>query len=295
LAYLAILSERRLDLEHQQLVKKAKEIRVREHRLKPSLRLRTKKEIYKFIHDEGLVSFLGGNELPSCISAVLGRSWKPSARGFTGWMDWWDVKISGLSIAQVSREMEGRNDILATRLFRRTKTFVSNKIWPTLDPIVKHHRDLLRKEMILSDTERRLLKTIEEENSIRTDRLRKMLGLEAKENNSKFHRALTNLESYSLIAGIEDPHPEKHLHANIWQTWDTRTRRATRNAALSYEKALADLLERTIHACIIAPENQIGKWFPWSKDMKAVTEDLLGQGRVIKAGSFLVRPLVIRH
>jgi hypothetical protein len=282
-------------LNTKQLVKKAEEIRVREHRLKPSLRLRTKKEIYKFIHDEGLVSFLGGNELPSCISAVLGRSWKPSARGFTGWMDWWDVKISGLSIAQVSREIEGRSDILATRLFRRTKTFVSSKIWPTLDPIVKHHRDLLRREMILSGTERQLLKTIEEESSIRTDRLRKMLGLEAKENNSRFHRALTNLESYSLIAGVEDPHPEKHLHANIWQTWDTKTRKLAGRAELSYERALSELLETTIHACVFARESQVTKWFPWGKDMTAAKEELLDQHRLLKEGSFLVSPLVIRQ
>jgi hypothetical protein len=103
------------------------------------------------------------------------------------------------------------------------------------------------------------------------------------------------LESYSLIVGIEDSHPEKHLHANIWQTWDTRTQKTTRDATLSYEKALAELLERTVNACVIASENQVEKWFPWSKDMKAVTGQLLDQGRVVKAGSFLVSPMVNRQ
>ena len=122
----------------KQLIGKAEKIRDREHRLKPSLRLKTKEEIYRFIHDKGLVSALGGNELPSFISAILGRPWKPSAKGFTGWNDWWSTKISGRSMAYVSREIDARKDILATRIFRRTKTFVANELWPILDIIMKH-------------------------------------------------------------------------------------------------------------------------------------------------------------
>ncbi len=269
-------------------MKKAEAIRVREHRLKPSLRLKTQEEIYSFIHDKGLVSFLGGNELPSFISAVLGRSWKPSAKGFTGWNDWWSIKISGQPVARVSREVEERDDILATRLFRRTKTFVSDTLWPLLDPIVKHHQELLQREEILSDLEQRLFKTINEEGSIRTDRLRKKLKLEAKENNSRFHRSLTNLESYAMIIGVEDPHPEKHLHANIWQTWETKTRGRIDRAGLSYEKALAKLLEKTIDACVLAPEDQVGKWFRWSTEMKAIREELLLDEAILKAGTYLV-------
>jgi hypothetical protein len=274
------------------LVKKAEEIRVREHRLKPSLRLRTTEEIYRFIHDEGLVSFLGGNELPSFICAILGRSWKPSAKGFSGWMDWWSVKISGQPVARVSREIEGRDDILATRLFRRTKTFVSSNIWPILDPVVKHHTGLVQKGEILSDLEQRLLKTIDGEGSIRTDRLRKKLSLEGKGNNSRFHRALTNLESYALITGVEDPRPETHLHANIWQTWEKRTSLIDQ-LNLSYREALAKLFEKTLDACVLARENQVREWFRWSADTEAVKEELLREGLIVRARSFLVTPRII--
>ena len=278
----------------KQLIEKAEEIRVREHKLKPSLRLRTTDEIHRFIHDEGIVSFLGGNELPSFINAILGRSWKPSKKGFSGWTDWWSVKISGQPVARVSRGIEGRDDVLATRMFRRTKTFVSYKIWPLLDPIVKHHIDLVQRGEILSSLEQRVLKTIQAEGSIRTDQLRKKLRLEAKENNSKFHRALTNLESYALIIGVEDPKPEKHLHANIWQTWETRTRNGIDLPGLSYEKALGKLLEKTIDACVLAREDQVRKWFQWGSDMEAVKEELLKEGLAVRAGSFLVTPRVAR-
>src|SRR6266705_6221578 len=162
-----------------QLVKKAEDIREREHRLKPSLRLKTRSEIVKFIHDRGLVSALGGNELPSLISAVMGKAWKPSSKGFSGWLDWWSLKIEGERIGRISSEIERRDDILATRVFRKTKTFVSDKLWPVLDTIVNHQREFVANGKILSALERTLLETVEAEGPIRTDQLRKRFKLEA--------------------------------------------------------------------------------------------------------------------
>ena len=277
----------------KQLLKKAEEIRVREHRLKPSLRLKTQDEIYQFIHDRGLVSALGGNELPSFISSILGRPWKPSAKGFSGWNDWWSIKISGQSVARVSGVMERREDILVNRVFRRTKTFVSKEIWPILDTMVKHHQDPTVKERTFSHLELKLLETVETEGSIRTDRLRKQLRLEGKENNSKFHRALMNLESYALIVGAEDPRPERHLHANIWQTWETRTSKEMGRDGPAYPEALGKLLEKTIDACVLAREDKVAKWFQWSRDMEALKEEVLKEGLVVRAGSFLVTARVV--
>jgi len=278
----------------KQLIENAQKIRDREHRLKPSLRLKTQEEIYKFIHDRSLVSALGGNELPSFISAILGRPWKPSAKGFTSWNDWWSIKISGQSVARVSREIEGRRDILATRIFRRTKTFVADELWPELDSIVKHHQDPAVRRKSFSDLEQKLLETIEDEGSIRTDRLRKKLRLEAKENNSKFHRSLSNLESYAMIAGVEDPHPERHLHANVWQTWNMRVGEGMGRFGLSYNEALAKLLEKTIEACVLARGDQIRKWFQWSDDMETAEKDLLRSERIMKAGPFLLTSRILR-
>jgi hypothetical protein len=270
------------------LLRKAKSIRVGQHRLKPSLRLKTKGEIVEFIHDMGLVSVLGGNELPSLVSAILGKPWKPSAKGFTGWLDWWSIEISGQSVAHVSREIEGRNDILVTRIFKRNKTFVSNKLWPILEPIVEHHQDPEAKRRTLSDLELKILETIQSEGSIRTDRLRKTLKLEAKENNSKFHRSLNKLESYSLIVGVEDPNPEKHLHANIWQTWGKRTHTGKSHTSLPYNEALSKLFVKTVDACVLTREDQIPRWFKWSSDMEGVKEQLLLDGAILRSGLYIV-------
>ncbi|TMI32904.1 hypothetical protein E6H27_04480 [Candidatus Bathyarchaeota archaeon] len=204
------------------------------------------------------------------------------------------MNISGQSMAHVSREVEGRKDILATRIFRRTKTFVANELWPILDITVKHHQEPAEKRKILSELELKLLETIETEGSIRTDQLRKKLRLGAKENNSRFHRSLSNLESYAMIVGVEDPHPEKHMHANIWQTWDTRTGEGIDRIDLSYREALAELLERTIDACVLAHEDQMRKWFRWSVDMEAAKGESLKNGGIIKAGPFIIAPRISR-
>ncbi len=197
-------------------------------------------------------------------------------------------------MARVSREIEGRRDILATRIFRRTKTFVSDELWPELDSMVKHHQDPAVKWKTFSDLEQKLLETIEDEGSIRTDRLRKKLRLEAKENNSKFHRSLSNLESYAMIVGVEDPHPERHLHANVWQTWNTRVGEGTGRSGLSYNESLAKLLEKTIDACVLAREDQIQKWFHWSDDTEKAERDLLKSERIMKAGPFLLTSRILR-
>jgi hypothetical protein len=191
-------------------------------------------------------------------------------------------------VGSVSGEIERRKDILASRVFRRSKTFVSNNVWPILDPIVKRDRDLNHRGKTRSDLELKLLESIESEGSIRTDQLRKKLRLEAKENNSKFHRSLVNLESRAQIVGAEDPHPEKHLHANIWQTWDKRTRNGTGRGNLSYNDALAKLLEKTMDACIIAREDEVRKWFEWSADVQAAKEELLDNETILRAARYLI-------
>ena len=153
---------------------------------------------------------------------------------------------------------------------------------------MEHHQDPEVEGRTLSDLELKILESIESEGSVRTDRLRKKLKLEAKENNSKFHRSLINLESYALIVGVEDPNPEKHLHANIWRTWGNRTQKGKSHSNLSYSEALSKLLVKTVDACILAREDQIPGWFKWSSDMEAAKKQLLLDGAILKFGQYVV-------
>jgi hypothetical protein len=240
-----------------------------------------------------LASALGGNELPSLISAVLGRRWKPSAKGFTSWLDWWSLKIGDQRVSLVFGEIERRNDILASRIFRNSKTFVSNKLWPIIDKIVHHHRGLAEKGKLLSPVERKILATVESTGSIRTDALRRRLDLEGREHSYKFHRSLANLENYSLIIGAEDPNPERHLHANVWQTWEKRIGTVSTRSDLSYREAVEELLGKTVEACVITNERQVREWFRWKSDTEVAQEALLKKDVITRIDSHLLKRDVI--
>lgn len=277
-----------------QLIKKAQVIRDREHRLKPDLRLKKEAEIVDFIHDKDLVSVLGGNALPSIISAVLGKSWKPSAKGFVGWLDWWSLKIEGRQVRRVIGDIERRNDILATRIVGDTKTFVSNKLWPLIDSIVKHQRLLIAKGEILSAFDLKVLETVKSKGSVRTDQLRRKLKLEGRENNSKFHRSLYNLDAHALIVGAEDPNPERHMHVNIWQTWEKRTGGVETDRSLSHDKALTRLLAKIVDTCVLIRQDQIHRLFDWAADVETAKQELLEKGEIAKAGSYLITSRVLK-
>lgn len=274
------------------LVKKSESIRNQEHRLDSKLRLTTLADIVRFVHSKGLVSVLGGNELPSVISAVLGKPWRPTSKGFTGWLDWWSFRIDGDRLARVVGKIERRDDILASRIFRRSKTLVSETLWPILGPIIDHHETLLKKGKLLSLVELRILDKVRSEESIRTDRLRKVLQLQGKADGYKFHRSISNLESHGLIVGAEDPNPETHLHANIWQTWKERTRGTQKATGVSYRAMIARLLERTIDSSVLVREDKIGKMFEWGPDTEEAKDRLLREGAIVRADNFLVHSRV---
>ncbi len=274
----------------QEILRKARKVREQEHRLRPALRPQTLGEIQQFIRDRSIVSVLGGNELPSIISAILGREWKPTGKGFTSWQDWWSLKISGQSTGRALGLLERMEDILSTRIFRQSKTLVSERLWPVLDPIVRHYQQLAANHKILSEMEWKILKLLDSKGPTRTDHLRSQLDLQGKQFTGLFHRGLSRLEAYGLILGYEDPKPERHLHANIWQVWSRRVH--VEKNPYSYQEALATLLEKTIDACVLAPLGGIGKWFQWNGHLTEAIEDLVRNKKVLEVDEFLVAPRV---
>ncbi|HEY4822168.1 MAG TPA: hypothetical protein VIH83_00600 [Candidatus Bathyarchaeia archaeon] len=281
-------------MEIEALLKKAQTIREQEHRLKPSLRLKTVEEVVNFIHSKGLVSMLGGNELPSLISALRGKPWKPTGKGFTSWLEWWEIKVSGQDAGHVLMEIPRRKDIIGTRIFRNSKTFVSERLWPILDPIVAHYQDLAKKHKILSQLEWKILDTLAEKGPTRTDRLRVALKLEGKQHTTRFHRSLAQLENHGLIVGYEDPNPEKHLHAAIWNLWDRRIQLPKKTTRPSYQDAMTRLLEKMIEASVLVPEKEVPRWFPWEGSLLA-KEELIKRGRVVREDDYLVTTRIAKR
>lgn len=274
----------------EESIKKAMKVREEEHHLRPQLKLDTISQLERFIHKEQLVSVFGGNELPSIINAILGREWKPSKKGFTSWDEWWSIKISGESVARVLGRLDRSQDIVSTKIFRKTKTLVSKKLWPILDPIVSHYLEQAKKHRIFTELEWKILEALAK-GPIRTDLLRKHLKLEHRKFSSRYHRSLALLESYALIVGYEDPKPERHLHANIWQLWTDRIH--ARNKGFSYDEALAKMLETTVDTCIIVRKDKIGEWFQWETRLSEAMTRPFESGKVTVAGDYLIASRIL--
>jgi len=272
----------------EKILKNARSLREEEHKLRPLLRLTTLPQAEEFVQKRGLVSVLGGNELPSIISAFLGREWKPSGRGFSSWLEWWSIKIEGKSLGRVLPRLEQASNVVSNRIFRKSKTLVSRPLWPVVDPIVKRYRDQALKHAIFSELDWKLLEFIDERGPARTDRLRASLDLRDKSKTAQFHDSLSKLECYALIVGAEDPNPERHLHANIWSSWKTKTRHEVGNRSLSYQDAVEQLLLKTIDSAIMALEKDVGKWFQWKRSCLEAKARLLDSGRILQADNFLV-------
>lgn len=277
----------------EKILKNARSLRQEEHRLRPSLKLHTIRDAEVFVKSHGLVSVLGGNELPSIISAYLGREWKPSGTGFTGWLDWWSLKVSGQHLGRALSQLDRARNIVPTRIFRRSKTLISRQLSATLDPIVRHFSNLASKHEILSQQEWTILDFIHDNGPVRTDKLRQKLGLRGKNYTAPFHTSLQKLESYALVIGTEDPHPEKHLHANVWHDWATQVVRHGPSREFTYQDSVEQLLSKTMDAVILVPEREVGKWFLWKQSALEAKEKLLDSGGIIQAGNYLVTPRVL--
>jgi len=274
----------------EKILNNARALRAKEHKLHQPLRLTTLPQAEQFVQDKGLVSVLGGNELPSIISAFLGREWKPSGRGFSSWLEWWSLRVSGERLGKVLSNLERSKVVVPTRIFRRSKTLVSRQLWPSITPIARHFSEEASSDRTFSKLEKSTLELIGRIGPIRTDKLKDELGIHGKTDSGKFHLSLSKLESYALIVGSEDPQPERHLHANIWSHWKSIAPDTERKPDISYAGAISQLLEMTLDAAVLAPEKEVAKWFRWKQEALEAKEKLLNAGKIIQAENFLVTP-----
>jgi len=247
-------------------------------------------EAEEFVRNKKLVSVLGGNELPSIVSAFLGREWKPSGKGFSSWLEWWSLKVSGENLGRALAKLERSKVLVPTRIFRKSKTLVSRESWSAIEPVSQYFSSQVPKHGTFSEFETRIFEYIAEKGSIRTDRLREALGVKTKTESVRFHLGLSRLEGFALIFGVEDPNPERHLHANIWSSWKSLHREIQPVRSLSYHEGVGQLLLEALDSAVLASEKEVAKWFQWKQSTLECKEELLNSERIIQAGDFLVTP-----
>ena len=167
--------------------------------------------------------------LPSVCSLITGAPLKSS---------WWSHPLAQ-TIFSINEQLEDHADVLITKLVSGKVTFVYRKLWPQIFSIGVARAPWQSKG--LSDSARSLLKMIDENGSLTTDKLSWPRSRKVKPGD-----AARELEKKLLIHS-DQFHTEHGTHAKLLETWEHWARRiGFQPPKISVEKAKRDL-EAILH------------------------------------------------
>ncbi|HKO95806.1 MAG TPA: hypothetical protein VJU86_02360 [Pyrinomonadaceae bacterium] len=192
----------------------------------------TKDELFKevFVQLRGDGFLLESDpKLPSVCSLIAGEPMRGS---------WWSHPMAQ-TIFQVNEKLEDHPDVLITKLVSGKVTFVHRMLWSEIVAIGVAREDWQMSG--LPAAARKLLTTVEDAGSLRTDNLPKK---------SKPGELARELER-KLLIHAEQVHTEGGAHAKFLETWDRWSERkqfikadiSAHQAKLTIEERLRELNE----------------------------------------------------
>lgn len=159
---------------------------------------RHSKTVYTQLRKRGFL-LLSDPRLPSVCSLITGGPLRTS---------WWSHPLAQ-EIFQVSGNLEDHPDVIATKLISGKVTFLHRMFWSHLY-VIGTARETWQTER-LSPNARTLLRKIDKQGSVRTDRIRSSASGDAKE-------AVVALEQ-KLLVNAEQIHTETGAHAKCLESW----------------------------------------------------------------------------
>ena len=198
-------------------------------------------KVFLQLQELGLLLLSDAN-LPSVSGVVTGEKLRGS---------WWAHK-QAQTIFAVSEMLEDHRDVLITKLISDKVTFVHRELWGRIYSIGTAREDWQLKN--LSTAAKLLLKMVEDEGSLETNKLGKKFG-------AKPADAARELE-LRLLIHAEQKHSESGAHTKVLETWDTWAERAGFRARPLSAPASRRFLEQRL-----AQINGYGS-LPWTNALK---------------------------
>ena len=162
-------------------------------------------EVFQKLERLGLL-LLSDPNLPNVATIVAGEKVSGS---------WWSHKAAQRIFA-VSELLEDHSDVLIMKLVSNKVTFVHRELWGHIYSIGVAREDWQLKN--LSPVAKQLLKALDDQGSLQTNRLGKLLG-------PKPADTARELES-QLLLHASQMHTESGAHATVIETWPTWAQRA---------------------------------------------------------------------
>src|SRR6266480_3249696 len=179
-----------------------------------------------FLQLEKLGFLLLSDSLPSVTRIVTGEGLRGS---------WWGHE-QAQTIFAVSEMLEDHPDVLVMKLISSKVTFVHRELWGRVYSIGVAREDWQLKN--LSQGEKLLLKTLDAEGTLQTNKLSKSFG-------PKPGETARELE-LRLLIHAEQVHTESGAHAKVVETWDAWAKRAGFRARAKSPSAARHFLEQRL-------------------------------------------------
>jgi hypothetical protein len=239
------------------------ERRAYECRLTPDRALRSLDEAEEFLRDRGLLTRTPDCALPSLYEACHEDPYRPGTGGFGSWpaTKWpW------------AGELAERDGITMLKIHRGKSVLVTEEVVRLLDPICRD--ELARMERDDPDWAR-LLDHLAAAGPSEPEDLQLELGLKPKE----LKQLRYPLELCGAVVSRQVVHAAGgggHVHASVLERWDQLFPEPADGPA-----GLGELLVAGVRAAVVAPERELGRWFPWRWHFSPqLVDDLVAEGRL---------------
>jgi hypothetical protein len=257
-------------------------------RLKASLRLRSQDDAVAFVNERGFVHFwpIKGADLPSLWMAVAGDRPVADRHDDPGHVTWgWKDRLLGSRRWYYGKLLKGK------------ATMVSLKVLPYFYALSENYGDpedyLLEYEAgQLSQEARQVYEALLEQGELDSLSLRRESRLAGKESNSRFERALVELQRGLKIVPVGVAEAGRWRYAFVYQTlarWfpdlAEQARAIGRSEARTY---LASLYVRSVGATTPADIARLFGWKP--EESRKAAERLVTEGTVVPAAHVAGQP-----
>jgi hypothetical protein len=179
-----------------------------------------------FLQLEKLGFLLLSDSLPSVTRIVAGEGLRGS---------WWGHE-QAQTIFAVSEMLEDHQDVLVMKLISGKVTFVHRELWGRVYSVGVAREDWQLKN--LSQGAKLLLKTLDAEGTLQTNKLNKSFGPKPGETAGELE--------LRLLIHAEQVHTESGAHAKILETWNAWAKRAGFRARPKSPSAARHFLEQRL-------------------------------------------------
>lgn len=242
--------------------------RASRHRLGPDRALRDLGDAASFLEEMGLLVQTPHAYLPSLFGAAQGEPHKPGAAGFGQWPGhaWhW------------AGELAERADVLLTKVLLGRRTLVHQRLWKTLDSVVRQLEPLTKDAQAI-------IEALEKHRLSRTDELRTLAGFEGGAGKKRFDKAMAQL-CWSGQVICKPALVGAHQHVAIAQLWSTRFPKP-----LGKPLGPGAFIAAAIEAAGRAPQHEVLKWWAWPRPMvEGALAALLASGEIRLKNGLLSR------